>query len=284
MTRPYRTDLTVEEFVRRHGTPYDAATDKYHREPFARETKVGKNSAIYNAHSYHTKVPPEGIVPYLLHYTNPGDLVLDPFCGTGMTGVAAMLCAQPPHGVMAPPGSRLGARAAILNDLSPAACHIAYNYTHPVDVRALKAEFEKIVGSLQGEFDRLYGTTCDGCGGPATIQYTIWSDVFECFRCGGRIILFDSAVDRVAGEVREEFPCPHCQVIGKKTRHRRVAWAPVVTSYECRCGCRPKRREHRVTEDELALLQEIDREDIPHWFPTDPFGDDREMWRGGHRH
>ncbi len=283
MTRPYRTDITVEEFVRRHGTPYDPATDKYHREPFARETKVGKNSAIYNAHSYHTKVPPEGIVPYLLHYTSPGELVLDPFCGTGMTGVAAMLCAQPPHGIEAPPGSRLGARAAILNDLSPAACHIAYNYTHPVDVRALKAEFEKIMGSLQGEFDRLYGTTCDGCGGPATIQYTIWSDVFECFRCGGKIVLWDAAVNPEKGEVKDQFDCPHCGITAKKTKHKLVDNVPVVTNYECAGACRPKRREHRIVESESQLLGQVDAEPIPWWHPTDPFGSDREMWRGGHR-
>jgi len=277
MTRPYRSDLTVEEFVRRHGTPYDPATDKYHREPFARETKVGKTSAIYNAHSYHTKVPAEGIVPYLLHYTNPGELVLDPFCGTGMTGVAAMLCAQP-HGVEAPPGSRLGARAAILNDLSPAACHIAYNYTHPLDVRALKAEFEKIMGSLQGEFDRLYGTTCDGCGGPATIQYTIWSDVFECFRCGGKIVLWDVAVNPETGEVKDDLKCPNCGVEAKKTRHRRVGAIPVVTNYECGAGCRPKRRDHRVSESEARQIQEIEGEPIPYWYPTDPIGPEREMF------
>ena len=35
--------------------------------------KAGKNTAIYNAHSYHTKVPPQGIVPYIQHYTEPGD-------------------------------------------------------------------------------------------------------------------------------------------------------------------------------------------------------------------
>jgi len=53
--------------------------------------------------------------------------VLDPFCGSGMTGVAAMMCARPPLGVEIPAGAQLGARKAILNDLSPAACHIAYN-------------------------------------------------------------------------------------------------------------------------------------------------------------
>jgi len=29
---------------------------------------------------------------YILHYTQPGDIVFDGFCGTGMTGVAAQLC------------------------------------------------------------------------------------------------------------------------------------------------------------------------------------------------
>jgi hypothetical protein len=106
-----------------------------------------------------------------------------------MTGVAAMMCAQPPKGVIVPAGAKLGSRKAILNDLSPAACHIAYNYTHPVDAQALKAEFNRIMQELQPEFDWLYGTTCSKCKSPAMTQYTIWSDVFECFRCNTRFAL-----------------------------------------------------------------------------------------------
>jgi hypothetical protein len=64
----------------------------YHREPFAADVSEGKNDPIYNAHSYHTKVPHRAIMRYILHYTDPGDIVLDGFCGTGMTGVAAQLC------------------------------------------------------------------------------------------------------------------------------------------------------------------------------------------------
>src|SRR2546422_2711234 len=155
--KAYNSDITVEEFIAQHATPYNEATDNYFREPFAKDTKVGKNSAIYNAHSYHTKVPPEGIVPYILHYTEPGDLILDPFAGSGMTGVAALMTG----------------RRAILNDLSPAACHIAHNYCTLCDIEALKREFARIVAELQEEFDWLYGTTHDD-GTPATIQYTIW--------------------------------------------------------------------------------------------------------------
>jgi len=276
--KPYNSDISVEEFIARHATSYDEAADNYFREPFAKDTKVGKNSAIYNAHSYHTKVPPEGIVPYILHYTEPGELILDPFCGSGMTGVAAMMCARPPMGVEVPPGARLGARNAILNDLSPAACHIAYNYTHPVDVKALKAEFDRIMRVLQPEFDWLYGTSCDRCDGPATIQYTIWSDVYKCCRCGAHMVLWEVAVDHESGAVRDTFACPSCGFTGKKTKHTRVDSVPVVTNYECQNGCRPARSNHRTTKAELRLIEEINTREIPYWYPTDSVGPNREMY------
>ncbi|MFR5484992.1 MAG: DNA methyltransferase [Blautia massiliensis (ex Durand et al. 2017)] len=79
----------IEDFIKEYGTPYDEATDDYHREPFAADVSEGKNDPIYNAHSYHTKVPYKAIMRYILHYTEPGDIVFDGFAGTGMTGVAA---------------------------------------------------------------------------------------------------------------------------------------------------------------------------------------------------
>lgn len=78
----------IEDFIKEYGTPYDEATDNYHREPFAADVSEGKNEPIYMAHSYHTKVPYKAITKFIEHYTNPGDLVFDGFCGTGMTGVA----------------------------------------------------------------------------------------------------------------------------------------------------------------------------------------------------
>ncbi len=54
----------------------------------AKPREFHRNSAAYNVHPYHTKVPPEAILPLLKHYTRPGDVILDPFAGTGMTGVA----------------------------------------------------------------------------------------------------------------------------------------------------------------------------------------------------
>ena len=38
------------------------ADEMYHREPFASDVSEGKNDPIYNAHSYHTKVPHKAIM------------------------------------------------------------------------------------------------------------------------------------------------------------------------------------------------------------------------------
>lgn len=58
----------------------------YHREPFAADVSEGKFDPIYKAHSYHTKVPHKAIMRFILHYTNPGDVIGDLVAGTGMTG------------------------------------------------------------------------------------------------------------------------------------------------------------------------------------------------------
>src|SRR3989442_1547218 len=133
----------IEDFIKCYGKPYDPNTP-YSREPFAADVSEGKNDPIYNAHSYHTKVPHKAIMRYILHYTEPGDVVFDGFCGTGMTGVAAQFCGNKAtveslgykvekddticqqgtdeNGkTVWKPFSKLGARRAILNDLSPAA-------------------------------------------------------------------------------------------------------------------------------------------------------------------
>src|SRR6266852_6154632 len=81
----------IDDFIKYYSKPFDPNTP-YSREPFAADVSEGKNDPIYNAHSYHTKVPHKAIMRYILHYTEPGDVVFDGFCGTGMTGVAAQFC------------------------------------------------------------------------------------------------------------------------------------------------------------------------------------------------
>ena len=165
----------LARFVAEHATPYDPATDAYDAPPFDQPITTTKATAIYNMHTYWSKKPHDAIRQYIRHYTKPGDIVLDPFSGSGGTALAALM----------------EGRAAIAIDLSPAATFITKNYCTPVDVEELQRAFEELQEKVKPEMDWLYATRCDRCDGRATTAYTVYSYVFRCPRCLERVALFD---------------------------------------------------------------------------------------------
>ena len=209
----------LAEFVEHHGRPYDP-DEPYHREPFAVDVSEGKTDPLYRAHGYHTKVPHRAIVPSILHYTRPGDLILDGFCGSGMTGVAAQWCeaAPPQYRVeldarwqeQGRPAPEWGPRHTILGDLSPAATFIAANYTMPFDVDAFVRVAQRLLDEVEAEIGWMYDTRhADGESG-ARINYTVWSEVFSCPECSGEVVFLAEALDPATMRTRDRFPCPHC--------------------------------------------------------------------------
>ena len=237
----------IEDFIRENGTPYDEATDDYHREPFAADVSEGKNDPIYNAHSYHTKVPYKAIMRYILHYTKPGDIVFDGFCGTGMTGVAAQMCGCPDEAfkvqVVQEMGTHIqwGTRKGIMNDLSPAACFIAHNYNSKVNASEFESEAMNLLNECQKVCGWVYETEhIDGDGKPVMgidgrairgrINYVVWSDVLVCPSCAQKLIFWDAAVDHKSGNVLDDFACPHCHAKISKRDCDRV-WESTYDSY-----------------------------------------------------
>jgi hypothetical protein len=79
---------SLRHFVEEHATPYDPDTDEYKVTAFNEPITTTKATAIYNMHSYHQgKKPHDAIRRYILHFTREGDLVMDPFSGSGGTSL-----------------------------------------------------------------------------------------------------------------------------------------------------------------------------------------------------
>lgn len=280
----------------------------YHREPFAADVSEGKNDPIYNAHSYHTKVPHKAIMRYILHYTEPGDIVLDGFCGTGMTGVAAQLCGdkktveslsytvQKDGTVKDGKGqviSRLGIRKSVLADLSPAATFIAYNYNAPIDEQAFERDARRILTEVETECGWMYETWHPSVVDPnrvkGRINYTVWSDVFTCPQCGSEMDFWNSALDHTRGEVLDYWNCPRCSAFLAKNSGKGSEIVKVDRSWETvfdrslgrsmrrarqipvliNYSVGQKRYEKSPDDNDLALIQKIEERDIPHPFPID---------------
>lgn len=192
--------------------------DKNVHEPYASDVSEGKNNPIYNAHSYHTKVPHPAIMRYILHYTEPGDIVYDGFGGTGMTGVAATLCASQNNDIDGKISNefkksntiiRWGKRHAILGDLSPVASLISGVYNSPINLSVIK-EMDTLLKEAKDKFGWMYETKLTD-GQKAQINYVVWSDVFVCPHCGEEIVFTREAVDAETNKVRDSFFCPKCQ-------------------------------------------------------------------------
>jgi len=277
----------------------------YHREPFATDINEGKTHPIYNAHSYHTKVPHRAIMRFILHYTEPGDVIFDGFAGTGMTGVAAQMCGDRnevlalgyqvhPDGTILReetndgknkvfvPFSKIGVRRTVLNDLSPVASFISHNYNNPLNIKKFATEATQILEELRENLGWMYQTKHIN-GVFCWIDFVIWSEVFTCPDCGSEINFIEEALDADSQNVRKEFPCPSCFSILTKRRmervfetyidqatnkmHKRVKYKPLKIHY------RFSGKKYTKTPDlyDFEILRKVDNITWPKGIPTNEF-------------
>lgn len=229
-------------------------------EPYAADVSEGKNNPVYMAHSYHTKVPHTAILKYILHYSQPGDIVLDGFCGSGMTGVAANLCGNSELAK-----TNLGIRHSILTDLSPIASLISAAYSSEFDTTFFSKTCESILQQVEAELGWLYKTD-----GNNEVMYYIWSDVYLCPNCNSEVILWDNAVSVDTKTIYDEFPCPKCGFSCSK-KNLNKSWVsdydnllgsvvstldrrPVYVNFKTTNG----RKERPISDFDRDILQKID--------------------------
>ncbi|MGH9727574.1 MAG: DNA methyltransferase [Candidatus Acidiferrales bacterium] len=137
---------------------------------------------MYVMHKYWARKPHNVVSEYIKNYTREGDLILDPFLGSGVTALEAI---------------KLGRRAAGI-DLNPMAIFISRMTGKPADLGTIERAFTKISNRCQKEIESFYETDCAKCGAPAIILASVW--------------------DRVENRLTEiRYSCPHCR---KRLRKR----------------------------------------------------------------
>jgi NAD(P)H-flavin reductase/16S rRNA G966 N2-methylase RsmD len=112
---------------------------------------------MYSMHRYWSKKSPEVIAEFIEHYTDPGDLILDPFSGSGVTACEAV---------------RLG-RRAIAIDLNPVATFMTKAILAPVNLSRLKWAFRDVKAKSEELVNDLYITRCPKCNRKAVVQFVV---------------------------------------------------------------------------------------------------------------
>ncbi|HKC64683.1 MAG TPA: DNA methyltransferase [Pyrinomonadaceae bacterium] len=128
------------------------------KHPFDAAVVAQTHSPLYLMHRYWARKPPNVVSQYIEYYTNPGDIVLDPFMGSGVSVIEA---------------ARLG-RNAIGIDLNPIACFIAHTTLLPVNLDQLETAIEDIERSVKDRIDSYYKVRCSRCQKEAIATHLVW--------------------------------------------------------------------------------------------------------------
>lgn len=192
----------------------------------------GKGSLFYRVHPYPTKVPPSILKQLIEHYTDPGDLVLDPFCGSGATGYAA----------------KRSGRDFTISDLSPYAVHIARGYTESCSPDAIDNALETVFEAIE-DTRETYETNCRSCDQQVEGRFWVWSWQFECPACENSWTLDPDEGQSGRGKVR----CPDCDAEYSQSDVYIGRDVPLRVAYKC-SECNSKAVEKPVSPSERERL------------------------------
>ena len=124
--------LSIKSFHTGYRIQYHRRTKAfdYVNKPLPEEITVQKQKSLrhYGVHGYFTRQSWDIVQAYIENFTRRGDIVLDPFGGSGVTAVEALMIG----------------RKAIHIDINPMANFIVESLIAPVDIQDLKDAFETV--------------------------------------------------------------------------------------------------------------------------------------------
>lgn len=193
---------------------------------YSKPLPATRTGALYSAFSYPTKISPESIAVFIASHTEPGDTVLDTFGGSGTTGLAAHLCANPTAEVLdlaaklAAP-IKWGPRNAIIYELSILGSFVARTMCTPPNAAVFLEAAEKLISACEGKVGSVY-SAIDDQGEVGTIRHLIWSDILRCSKCGHETSFWDAAVTVAPLSITSSFTCPACGYLAGTDEVERV--------------------------------------------------------------
>jgi SAM-dependent methyltransferase len=142
---------------------------------FSQIVEAKPHTPVYTMHKYFARRPWNVFNELISHYSKEGDIVLDPFCGGGVTVVESL---------------KLG-RKAIGVDANPLATYVTEMECRPLSLTAFQQALIDLGKNLAPEISQLYRTKCQNCTSETIADWIEWDETegrifrikYHCQKC-----------------------------------------------------------------------------------------------------
>jgi len=181
-----------------------------------------KHTSEYLMHKFWARKPYNVVSDYVKHYSKKGEIVLDPFCGSGVTAIEAIK----------------GGRKAIAIDLDPLAVFVTRMTMLPVNLSKFEQAFKEIEHKVKDIINDFYRVKCQKCNSDTGIvTRRLVSFVVECPNCKEEIIM--GRANRPKGKSQNIYLCPYCNEKFSYANQEIKREVYIEAKYRCeKCGAK----------------------------------------------
>lgn len=201
-------------------------------EPLKRSVKAEGHTPQYKMHKYFARRPYNVFSHIIKHYTSKGDVVLDSFCGGGVTVFESAALERNVIGV----------------DLNPLATFITRMQMFNGDINELRDFYRRFMITINKKYSDWYAIKFDDDEGIAI--WTEWAYTVKCPVCGEPIILNEQ--NKKSNGV---YFCNNTFCSANKTGVKRVDCSPI--------GCEPIRAKYVSSKTGKTIVRNVDISNMP---------------------
>lgn len=258
---PEQEELTLKTDPTKKGNPNPVNNPKQSKEllkdldnikPISHSVPAKPHTPVYKMHRYFARRPWSVFNELIRHYSNPGSIVLDPFCGGGVTIIEGLKLRRKVIGV----------------DLNPMATFITRMEAIDVDLGELGEAFLKIEEAIKDKIQELYLTKCPKCGKETPADWFEWSYIYKCPHCKKRVQL--SEAEKLRGG---KYVCNYCDETFKLVEAKRVGEVPIRLKLRCQyCEFRGEKKPDDYDFKKVAWIEKNFDKIVKQrklWYPKD---------------
>lgn len=224
-------------------------------EPIQRVIEAKPHRPVYRMHRYFARRPYSVFAELVRHYSDPLDVIFDPFCGGGVTLVEGVL----------------QGRRVIGFDTNPLATFVSRTELTIVNLEGLKKAQAQTIAAFRPVCEKLFATICRKCGATTAASWFEYSAVAKCQKCGATFTISTAKKQGIG-----KWECPSCGKTTHFSSQARTSFTIIDVYYHCdNCGFDeikpPSSNDLAATDDMERQLEDaeakglwIPKEQIPH--------------------